>query len=134
MGVARLLVVDTNVLVSGILTAHSSPPVELVGYLLDGLLRACYDERMMAEYRFVLARPQLALDSRACEDLLKMIETYGFDVDPPRATLDFPDESDRPFYEVAQLCLCPLVTGNAKHFPQKDWIVSPSEYLASFWE
>lgn len=131
-GASRLVVLDTNVLVSGLLTTHSSPPVELAGLVLDGLLRLCYDEHMLAEYRFVLARPQLHLDRQKVNSLLRMITAYGFDVDPPRAALDFSDESDRPFYEVAELCLCPLVTGNQKHFPHKDWILSPAEYLAGF--
>ena len=102
--------------------------------VLDGLLRLCYDTRMMAEYREVLSRPQFNFDTREKELLFEMITRYGFDVDPPRSTLDFSDESDRPFYEVAELCLCPLVTGNKKHFPQREWILSPAEYLAALWE
>lgn len=129
MGVPRLVVLDTNVLVSGYITKRTSPPVELVGMVLDGLLRVFYDVRMLDEYREVLSRPQFNIDLQKRESLFRIITTYGFDVDPRRADLDFPDEADRPFYEVAELCFCPLVTGNLKHFPKKDWILSPANYL-----
>jgi len=125
---------DTNVLVSGLMKMQSSPPVELVDLVAEGLLRVFYDTRIMAEYRDVLARPQLKLDPRKRSDLFQIITTYGFDVDPPHADLDFPDESDRPFYEGAELCFCPLVTGNKRHFPDREWILSPAEYLEMFKE
>ena len=40
----------------------------------------------------------------------------------------FTDESDRVFYEVAKFCRAPLVTGNLKHYPQDDCIVTLSEF------
>ena len=129
MGVSRLIVLDTNVFVSGLMKMHDLPPVQLVDLVADGLLRVSYDVRMLDEYREVLSRPQFNIDLQKRASLFQMITTYGFDVDPPHADLDFPDESDRPFYEVAELCFSPLVTGNKRHFPDREWILSPAEYI-----
>jgi hypothetical protein len=43
-----------------------------------------------------------------------------------------PDESDRKFYEIAKHLNIPLVTGNKKHFPINELVISPSEYLGRF--
>ena len=133
MGVPRQIVVDTNVLVSGLFTKKGSPPTELVALFLTGFLHVCYDARIMTEYRRIFARPKLDLDLQQRARLLQIIEAEGFDVDPFPVDLDFPDQSDRPFYEVAKLCFCPLVTGNKKHFPREDWIFTPAEYLEALW-
>jgi len=42
-------------------------------------------------------------------------------------TLSFNDESDRVFYEVAKSAGAYLVTGNAKHFPDEPFIISPAK-------
>ena len=51
---------DTNVVVSGLLCAHGHP-ARLLDPLLDGRLRLAFDDRIEAEYREVLARPRLAI-------------------------------------------------------------------------
>jgi predicted nucleic acid-binding protein len=58
--VAPPVVVDTNVVVAGLLTAHAQSPVVRV---LDGMLVAAFpfalSEALLAEYRTVLRRPSL---------------------------------------------------------------------------
>lgn len=53
-------IVDTNVVVAGLLTAHEASPVARV---LDGMLAAAFpfvvSEALLAEYRTVLVRPTL---------------------------------------------------------------------------
>jgi uncharacterized protein len=54
------VIVDTNVVVAGLLTAHDASPVARI---LDGMLAAAFafvvSEALLAEYRTVLVRPKL---------------------------------------------------------------------------
>ncbi len=56
----RLMVVDTNVVVAGLLTADSTSPVSRI---LDGMLMGAFpfviSETLLAEYHAVLIRPKL---------------------------------------------------------------------------
>lgn len=53
-------IIDTNVVVAGLLTAHADSPVARI---LDGMLSAAFpfvvSEALLAEYRTVLVRPRL---------------------------------------------------------------------------
>ena len=47
-----------------------------------------------------------------------------------RSDVSMPDEDDRIFYEVAlSKDAARLVTGNLKHFPKADFVVTPAEFL-----
>ena len=54
------VIVDTNVVVAGLLTAHEASPVARI---VDGMLAAAFpfvvSEALLAEYRTVLVRPNL---------------------------------------------------------------------------
>ena len=54
------VVIDTNVLVSGLLK-QGTPPAEVVADVLAGQLVPLYDHRILDEYREVLARPKFKL-------------------------------------------------------------------------
>ncbi len=61
------IVVDTNVLVSGLLNADG-PPGMVVNRVLSRAVIALYDSRMLAEYREVLARPRLRIPAPGVRD------------------------------------------------------------------
>jgi uncharacterized protein len=73
-GVSPLVVVDTNVIVTGLLTAHADSPVARV---LDGMLSASFpfalSETLLAEYRTVLRRPSLCKAHGLTSDELDVI-------------------------------------------------------------
>jgi len=58
--VSTFFIIDTNVIVAGLLTAHADSPVSRI---LDGMLSATLafvvSEPLLAEYRAVLVRPKL---------------------------------------------------------------------------
>jgi uncharacterized protein len=58
--VTTFFIIDTNVVVAGLLTAHADSPVARI---LDGMLSAAFgfvlSEALLAEYRAVLVRPKL---------------------------------------------------------------------------
>ena len=110
------IVVDTNVLVSGLLSP-SGPPGRVVELLVLARAFALYDDRILLEYREVLARPRLRIDPELAELVLSSIQLDGMLVPAPPLRAQLPDPDDLPFLEVAVAGgAVALVTGNARHF------------------
>jgi putative PIN family toxin of toxin-antitoxin system len=130
------VVVDTNVLVAGLLSPFG-PPGEIVRMIASGTLRLCFDARILTEYGQVLARSKFQFNSEQTQALLEQIKMEGLSVagDPLPAPL--PDLSDEPFLEAALAgdAEC-LITGNTRHFPsarrQGVVVLSPSEFLNQY--
>ena len=122
------VVVDTNVLVSRTLTPHGAP-ARVVDAVLAGEAMACYDRRILGEYREVLSRPRFGFDREEIDSLLAQVTADGLPVIPSPSAMDLPDESDRPFVEVAETADAWLVTGNLKHFPGVARAVNPTGFL-----
>ena len=130
------LVVDTNVLVSGLLTPFGAPGV-IVSLIAGGRLVLCYDARILAEYDDVLRRPVFAFEEETIASFLAQIQAQGEMVAPVPLSIGLRDEDDEPFLEVAAAARVEfLVTGNLRHFPEGGWngirIVSSREFLNRF--
>ena len=127
------VVMDTNVLVSGLMTRGGTCSV-ILDLLSDGRLTAVLDDRIMSEYRRVCAEPRLSLDSDAVGDFLRFMADSAENVTATPLKADLSDPDDLPFLEVATEAQAVLVTGNKKHFPQRIagavQVVSPGEFLA----
>ena len=110
-------VLDTNVLVSGLLSPFG-PPGRLVDALLARRLRLAFDDRIELEYREVLARSRFGI-AQAWQDAFFAILQFQEHVTPlPWPHRAPPDADDTVFLEVAiQIGSRTLVTGNLKHFP-----------------
>jgi putative PIN family toxin of toxin-antitoxin system len=111
-----IVVVDTNVLVSGLLSAHG-PPARVLDLLITGEVQVAYDDRIAAEYRQVLARPRFGFDPLAVALLLEYLLAEGLPLVARPLPAALPDHTDQPFWEVAVEAGALLITGNAKHFP-----------------
>ena len=111
------IVVDTNVLVSGLLTPHG-PPGRIVDGILLGELVPIFDDRILREYALVLARPRFRFDPARVAAVLDFLERAGEPVVAPPLAVELPDAGDRAFLEVAwHADVNALVTGNLRHFP-----------------
>ena len=127
------IVVDTNVLVSGLLSPFG-PPGDIVRLLVAGAVRACYDARILDEYREVLSRPAFRIPDDRAESLLQQIVADGLLVTAPPLTVRLPDPDDEVFLAVALAgsARC-LVTGNLRHYPEATRsglpVVSPRGFL-----
>ncbi len=127
------VVLDTNVLVSGLLSPFS-PCAEIVRMLVAGELRLCLDARLLTEYRQVLRRPRFHFDDELVTDLLEHASRSGAIVSGLPLPHPLPDPDDSPFLEVAIAgrAAC-LVTGNLRHFPAPltagMLVLSPSAFL-----
>lgn len=123
-----LVVIDTNILVSA-LWSRNGAPARAVGLVLSGQLVPCYDHRMMLEYRQVLQRPKFRFRPAEINALLDWLKKTGRSVVPAPLDIPFEDEDDRKFYEVAKYCGAVLITGNLKHYPRDDAVMSVSDFL-----
>lgn len=125
---AMLAVIDTNILVSS-LWSRDGAPARIVGMVLRGELIPCYDCRVMDEYQRVLRRPKFGFTAGEVNALLDWFEAYGRSVVPAPVDIDFVDEADRKFYEVAKHCHAVLITGNLRHFPDDPDVMNANGFL-----
>jgi putative PIN family toxin of toxin-antitoxin system len=120
-------VLDTNVLVSAFISPDG-PPGRILRALGDGSFIAAYSAAIVAEYREVLARPRFAVDHSDIDGLIEELAVGGWAANPVDWPGPLPDETDRKFLEAAVAVGAWLVTGNARHFPDRDWIVTPARF------
>lgn len=110
------IVLDTNVLVSAMLTGGGAPDMVLQ-LVLQGEVTLLTDSRIIAEYDEVTARLRFGFDPVERRILL---DTLGNIAEPVVATplrVTLPDPEDRMFVEVAVAGGADaIVTGNARHF------------------
>ena len=126
-----LVVVDTNILVSA-LWSKNGAPAQIVSKVLQGELIPCYDWRIMDEYRDVLQRPKFKFRPDEINSLLDWFKAIGKSVIVSEIKIDFTDEADKKFYEVAKFCNAKLITGNLKHFPEENFIMSVQDFLSLY--
>ncbi len=126
------VVLDTNVLVSGLMTKEGTCAI-ILNLLSDDRITAVLDTRITDEYRRVCAEPRLYLDAGAVRDFLHFLNDCAENVTAMPLKADLPDPDDLPFLEVAAEAHAVLVTGNKKHFPKEAagavQVVSPREFL-----
>ena len=127
------VVLDTNVLVSGLLTPFS-PCGELVRMVSSGELTLCLDARLLGECSEVLRRAHFQFDPDLVSALLDHVSHAGVLVSASPLLATLPDRDDAAFLEVAIAgAVACLVTGNLKHFPfgarQGITVCSPRDFL-----
>jgi len=127
------VVLDTNVLVSGLLSPFG-PPGEIVRMVSSGAVVLSLDARILAEYDDVLARPRYGFDPDSVAALLDYIDFRSEVVASEPLEQRLPDPDDEPFLEVAATCGTDcLVTGDLAHFPAHmragETVLSPAQFM-----
>ena len=133
----KFVVVDTNVLVSALITRNeTSPTVKILKLISENKIIPVYSADIVKEYREVLRRSKFKLSEEIIVKLLNDIVSHGFEVkDLVEVNEKLPDPKDVVFYAVtlsAEDKDAFLVTGNGKHFPVKPFIVTPAELVNLF--
>lgn len=126
-------VLDTNVLVSGLLSPSGNEALILLA-VHHGLVRPCMSEPIVAEYAAVLARPKFGFPQEDIAAVAAMLSKEGEMVPSRHSTLSSPDPSDSKFLHCAETAQAEfLVTGNKRHFPYARYgatrVVSAGELL-----
>lgn len=117
-------VVDTNVLVSGLMYPPRMP-AQVLAAIAALALTPVVCTAVMDEYRRVLQRPRLRLPSADVVAALRLIEGLAEWVAVPAYTgvPALPDPADWPFIACALAAGCPVITGNSRHFPDSTGVV-----------
>lgn len=130
----RLVVLDTNVLVSASISPVGPPAKIITGWVLSGKVRIVTSPQVVAEYQEIIRcakfhhykLPPLWLES--------LIEESTQLPDSNLWPYACPDPKDTPFLALAHVAGAWLVTGNGKHFPEAVrngvTVLSPADYLA----
>lgn len=131
------VVVDTNVLVSGLLSPYGAS-AEIVRMIAAADLILCYDSRILAEYKEVLLRSKFGFDRENVLIFLDQLKTAGELVSALPLGFSLPDPDDEMFLEVALTgkATC-LITGNLKDYAIKNKphplpILPPAKFVKEY--
>lgn len=130
-----IIVLDTNVIVSGILRPYG-PAGAILRLTTAGIIRLAHDARILLEYREVLSRPAFGFSENLVHELVEQFEQEGLAVVSSPLAFRLPDPHDEAFLEVALAARAyALVTGNKRHFSReghKMKVLSPAEFISDF--
>ena len=122
-------VIDTNVLVSSFISKNTnSPTVRIIKAIIEGIFTPVYSDDILSEYEEVLGRGRFKLDPAAISILIQRIKEIGEAVSPIVSEEDFPDPDDKVFFCTALAGDAQLVTGNIKHYPSAELVVTPAQF------
>mgnify|MGYP003301144102 CR=1 FL=1 len=127
------VVIDTNVIVSALLSKHSdAATVRVLDALYESKIIPLYNDEILKEYQEVLKRKKFNFSEKIIQLVIQSIQSNGIIVERLDTGENLPDPKDLVFYEV---CMAKrkensmLVTGNMKHFPVKPFIITPNDLL-----
>lgn len=132
MGNSVFAVIDTNVIVSALLSSRpDSYPLTVMAYVYSGAVTPVFNDEIIKEYRDVLGRERFHFDPVDIESAISAITTYGLNIERTKVEDEiFPDLKDVVFYEVKMSKEdAYLVTGNIRHFPKTPFVVTPREMV-----
>ena len=123
------IVLDTNVLVSGLLKTNG-PPASILNLLVTQEIVLLYDNRIVQEYTEVLRREKFVFKTEWIDELISFIQHEGHYISAAPTQKVFHDDYTCVFYEVAKSGGADyLVTGNLNHFPKDNRIKSPRDSI-----
>jgi uncharacterized protein len=130
----RLVVLDTNIVVSAGIKPEGAPAKLIMDWVLEGQVQVVTSPLIIEEYRAIVKRPKFHRFGFPPLWLEFLIEESMRLPDPAEWLHRGPDPKDLPFLALAHDAGAWLVTGNLRHFPQElregVTVVSPTGYLA----
>jgi uncharacterized protein len=123
------VVIDTNVLISGLINIGGTP-AQIINLVINGRITILYDSRILKEYEEVLNRKKFGFKKSAITPILDYIKNEGEYVTAEPIQKNFADNDDKMFYEVAKTskAMC-IITGNKDHYPKEEIVRSPKEFI-----
>jgi putative PIN family toxin of toxin-antitoxin system len=127
------LVIDTNILVSAALKPDGLQRTVLL-LAITKPARLYVSDPILAEYREVLARPELQIRKSLRLQFLQLIRNHAHRVTPSQPLEVTKDPDDNRFLECADAARADyLVTGNQRHFPKfwkKTKVITSREFIS----
>ena len=125
-------VIDTNVIVSSMLK-HDSIPGTIIKLVASSCIIPILNEEILSEYQEVLGRNKFGFSNNDINCLLASIKENGIFLGRKQTLEDFIDEEDIVFYEIVMSARntmdAYLITGNLKHYPIRNYVVTPRQML-----
>ncbi|HEY4662463.1 MAG TPA: putative toxin-antitoxin system toxin component, PIN family [Candidatus Humimicrobiaceae bacterium] len=127
-----IIVVDTNIIISGLIKPYSDAAI-ILHLILAGRIKIAYDFRVLNEYETVLKRKKFNFHPQEVEPIIKQIKDEGIYVDTVPLKISLPDSDDNQFLEIAiSGKINFLVTGEKNIIPISYVKVSKYYHLRSF--
>ena len=125
-------VIDTNVIVSSMLK-HNSIPGRITDLVISNTIIPLLNEEILEEYFEVLTRNKFDIEINDVYKVITAIKEKGLFITKEQTLEDFIDEDDIVFYEIVMSARntmdAYLVTGNLKHYPVRNYVVTPRQML-----
>lgn len=127
------IIVDTNVIVSAFLSSKEDTATVLVlKRIYKREVNLCYSQEILNEYIDVLNRDKFRFNKNEIKKFIDFVVKNCHKEKPKEIEEKLIDVKDKPFYELVEFMQSKkaiLVTGNIKHFPVKDYIVTPNDFM-----
>ena len=128
-----IAVIDTNVLVSSLISHGNSPPSRIIDEIFSGSVVPIYNDYLIGEYHEVLSREKFGFKQENVNILLRSIMEYGIRIDTVSSDIVLDDMKDVPIFELllaTHSMNSYLITGNVRNFPKIDNVITPKEATA----
>ena len=125
-------VIDTNVIVSSMLK-HDSIPGNIIDLVMSKSIVPIVNKEILDEYYDVLTRNKFNFSPDKVLDLIAAFKENSIYLNKEQVLEDFIDEDDIVFYEIVMSARntmdAYLVTGNIKHYPIRNYVVTPKQMI-----
>lgn len=122
-----IFVVDTNVVMSGVLRPASKPG-RILDLMLEHRISFVASTELIEEYREVLCRPKFGFNKGLVDALVDALDAGSEHVVAmPQRTVLSEDPKDQFVIDLALVANAYIVTGNARHFTAYERVVSTAE-------
>ena len=125
-------VIDTNVIVSSMLK-HDSIPGEILDFVISKTIVPLLNKEIIDEYEDVLKRNKFGFDNDQVDSFIESIKANSIFLEREQTIEQFIDEDDIVFYEIVLSARNTmdafLITGNIKHYPIRNYVVTPKEMI-----
>ena len=125
-------VIDTNVIVSSLLVPKSVPR-KITTLINKGTIIPILNDEIIDEYLDVLYRNKFGFSKSKIDRTIENIKRNAIYLNRKQSLEEFIDSDDIVFYEIVLSARCTmdayLVTGNIKHYPIRNYVVTPRQML-----
>lgn len=125
-------VIDTNVIVSSMLKTNSIPG-KILKLIKSDTIIPLINEEIISEYIDVLTRNKFDFDPQIIDSSIELFKVKGIFLKREESLENFIDKDDVVFFEIVMSARSTmdayLVTGNMKHYPIRNYIVTPREMI-----
>jgi len=122
------VVLDTNIIISAAISGHGNP-AKIIELVSVGIIEMYYSDEILSEYEEALSRERFEFSPEKQKAAIELISETGILLDPEKSNIQIPDMDDIIFYDAAKSANAILVTGNTKHYPDDDLIMTPAEFI-----